>query len=235
MKKSFNFVGMEEWSCHFLDAVVDQLELDENKSFIVRSSAHIMTIISSRQAIQDKLEMFLNKAMEDTIDISDVRVLIKILSSKHFELVLNKLENMYNSSVSKKNKFLTFIKEKLNEDKKSKETILLFSCLEESIRNAPLKELEFCADGISKKFLYPSLFNVKESKDRNMLEPVLDCVRVLAETSLKILEENADFRLSQKAELVHSALGIIVQENMGTDIILRATGALTSLILLPPR
>ena len=225
---------MEEWSCQLVSALVEQLELREYQSFTVLCCGHVVTVLASRQVLQEILDLFFDKCLEDAMEVEDLLAVVQLAATKHFELVLNKLESVYNNSATKKNKFLTFIKEKLNEDKKGKDSLLLFSCLGEAIKNAPLKELEFCCDGITKKFLYPCLFAAKEAKDKVGQEPALDCVAVLADTSRRILADNPEFRLSQRAELLHAALAILQHEAAPPATRERCVAALTSLVQLPP-
>ena len=100
---------MEEWSCHFAAAIIDQLQFVEYQSFTIRCCAHVITVMSSRQIIQQFLDKFFEKCLEDSLDVSDLLVFIEFAATKHLELVLNKLESLYNTAVVKKNKFLNFI------------------------------------------------------------------------------------------------------------------------------
>ena len=194
-----------------------------------------MTHISSRQVLQQHFDLFFERCLDNNIQIEDLNTVIELCSGKHFELILNKLENIYNGSIGKKNKFLNFIKEKLNEDKKIRENGILFSCLETAIKFAPTKELEFCADGISKKFLYPCLFNAKEQKEKHSLDLVLKCTKVLAETAKLILKDNPDFKLTQKADLLQSSYFHLQYESSSHQTRVNAISTVTSLVQLPPR
>ena len=225
---------MEEWSCHFAAAIIDQLQFVEYQSFTIRCCAHVITVMSSRQIIQQFLDKFFEKCLEDSLDVSDLLVFIEFAATKHLELVLNKLESLYNTAVVKKNKFLNFIKEKMNDDKKTRENSVLFICLSEAIKHAPLKELEFCAEGIIKKFLYPCLTNVKDSKDKNILHSGLKCVSVLAATTRLLLPDSPDYKLYMKEELLQVSLGILQDDSMTESVKMTAVETLTSLIHLPP-
>ena len=224
---------MEEWSCKFITALMEQLHLEETLAFTISCCAHILTIISSRKIVQDLIDLFYEKCLEGTIELENLLSVIQLVSTKHFELVLNKVESVYNTNVPKKSNLFSFIKEKFNEEKKQKNVTVLFGCLEEAIKNAPLKELEFCADGITKRFLYPTLFNLKESN--RCVEAALSCVSTLSSTVRIILTDNPSFCLSQRAELLHSSLGILQNtDTMPLEVRQAAANTLTFLVLLPP-
>ena len=114
-----------------------------------------------------------------------------------------------------------------------KNVTILFGCLEEAIKNAPLKELEFCADGITKRFLYPTLFNLKESN--RSVEAALACVSTLSSTVRTILADSPSFCLAQRAELLHSSLGILQNtDSMPLHVRQAAANTLTFMVHLPP-
>ena len=223
---------MEEWSCQFIEALMEQLQLEGTTAFTISCCAHILTIISSRKIVQDLIDLFYDKCLEGTIQTSDLLSVIQLVSTKHFEMVLNKLESEYSSSVQKKNNLFSFIKDKFNEEKKQKSVTVLFSCLESAIKNAPLKELEFCADGITKRFLYPCLFNLKESN--RSVEAALACVSTLSSTVRIILADNPKFSLAQRAELLHSTLAILQNDAMPLQVRQAAINTLTFIVHLPP-
>lgn len=231
---SINQIGMEEWSCQFVTALVDQLEFQDHQSFTVQCCAHVMTVLSTRQVLEQLLDLFFSKCFEEAIEAKELLNVIQLASTKHFELVLKKLETLYVQSLAKKNKFLKFIKEKLNDDRKHRETVLMFKCLGVAIKGAPLKELEFCADGISKKFLYQSLLIMKETKDRGILDATLECIVILCDTVKVILQDNPDFKLSQKAELLQSAMTILQDDLMPCSLREKAISTFSSLLMLPP-
>ena len=224
---------MEEWSCQFVSALVEQLEMTEYQVFTVTCTAHLVTILSSRQVIQEILDLMFDKCLEDSLELGELRVLVRFAAIKHLELILNKLETLANSSATKKNKFLKFIKEKLNEEKKGRDNTLLFSCLSEAIENSPLKELEFCAEGVTKKFLHPFLSSVKDFKDKS-LESALVCLKTLSDMSIQIKKDDKDFKLSQKDELLHFVLAILQHENSSDAIKIKAISTLTSMTQLSP-
>ena len=229
---TFCYEGMEEWSCQFIEALMEQLQLEGTTAFTISCCAHILTIISSRKIVQDLIDLFYDKCLEGTIQTSDLLSVIQLVSTKHFELVLNKLESEYSSSVQKKSNLFSFIKDKFNEEKKQKNVTVLFSCLEAAIKNAPLKELEVCADGITKRFLYPCLFNLKESN--RSVEAALACVSTLSSTVRIILADNPQFSLSQRAELLHSTLAILQNDAMPLGVRQAAIKTLTFIVHLPP-
>ena len=223
---------MEEWSCQFITALMEQLQLEEMAGFTISCCAHILTIISSRKMVQDLIDLFYDKCLEGTVQTPDLLSVIQLVSTKHFELVLNKLESEYSNSVQKKNNLFSFIKEKFNDEKKQKNVTVLFSCLESAITKAPLKELEMCADGITKRFLYPCLFNLKESN--RSVEAALACVSTLSSTVRIILADNPKFALSQRAELLHSTLAILQNDVMPLHVRQAAINTLTFIVHLPP-
>ena len=217
-----------------MSALVEQLEMEKHQVFTVTCTAHLVTILSSRQVIQEILDLLFDKCLEESLELSELRVMVKFAATKHFELVLNKLETLSNSSATKKNKFLKFIKEKLNEEKKGRDNTLFFSCLGEAIENSPLKELEFCAEGVTKKFLHPFLSSVKDFKDKS-LESALDCLKILSDMSLKIMGlDDRKFQLSQKDELLYFVLAILQHESASEPIKIAAIKTLTSMTHLPP-
>ena len=224
---------MEEWSCQFVSALVEQLEMTEYQVFTVTCTAHLVTILASRQVIQEILDLMFDKCLEDSLGLTELRVLVKFAASKHFELILNKLETLASNSATKKNKFLKFIKEKLNEEKKGRDNTLLFSCLSEAIENSPLKELAFCAEGVTKKFLHPFLSSVKDFKDKS-LESALICLKTLSDMSIRIMKDDSAFKLSQKDELLHFVLVILQHEASSESIKITAISALTSMTHLSP-
>ena len=225
--------GMEEWSCQFVSALVEQLEMSEYQVFTVTCTAHLVTILASRQVIQEILDLLFDKCLEDSLELGELRVLVRFAATKHLELILNKLETLANNSATKKNKFLKFIKEKLNEEKKGRDNTLLFSCLSEAIENSPLKELGFCAEGVTKKFLHPFLSSVKDFKDKS-LESALICLKTLSDMSIRIKKDDQDFKLSQKDELLQFVLSILQHENASGDIKINAISTLTSMTQLSP-
>ena len=224
---------MEEWSCQFVSALVEQLEMSEYQVFTVTCTAHLVTILASRQVIQEILDLLFDKCLEDSLELGELRVLVRFAATKHLELILNKLETLANNSTTKKNKFLKFIKEKLNEEKKGRDNTLLFSCLSEAIENSPLKELGFCAEGVTKKFLHPFLSSVKDFKDKS-LESALICLKTLSDMSIRIKKDDQDFKLSQKDELLQFVLSILQHENASGDIKINAISTLTSMTQLSP-
>ena len=224
---------MEEWSCQFITALMEQLHLESSLAFTISCCAHILTIISSRQIVQDLIDLFYEKCLDGAIEVSDLLSVIQLVSTRHFELVLNKVESVYHNNVPKKGNLFSFIKEKFNEEKKQKNVTILFGCLEEAIKNAPLKELEFCADGITKRFLYPTLFNLKESN--RSVEAALACVSTLSSTVRTILADSPSFCLAQRAELLHSSLGILQNtDSMPLHVRQAAANTLTFMVHLPP-
>ena len=216
-----------------MSALVEQLEMTEYQVFTVTCTAHLVTILSSRQVIQEILDLMFDKCLEDSLELGELRVLVRFAAIKHLELILNKLETLSNNSATKKNKFLKFIKEKLNEEKKGRDNTLLFSCLSEAIENSPLKELEFCAEGVTKKFLHPFLSSVKDFKDKS-LESALVCLKTLSDMSIQIKKDDKDFKLSQKDELLHFVLAILQHENSSDAIKIKAISTLTSMTQLSP-
>ena len=216
-----------------MSALVEQLEMSEYQVFTVTCTAHLVTILASRQVIQEILDLLFDKCLEDSLELSELRVLVKFAATKHFELILNKLETLASSSATKKNKFLKFIKEKLNEEKKGRDNTLLYSCLSEAIENSPLKELGFCAEGVTKKFMHPFLSSVKDFKDKS-LETALMCLKTLSDMSIRIMKDDGAFKLSQKDELLHFVLAILQHESSAESIKIPAISALTSITHLSP-
>ena len=65
---------MEEWSCQFVSALVEQLEMTEYQVFTVTCTAHLVTILSSRQVIQEILDLMFDKCLEDSLELGELRV-----------------------------------------------------------------------------------------------------------------------------------------------------------------
>ena len=86
--------------------------MSEYQVFTVTCTAHLVTILASRQVIQEILDLLFDKCLEDSLELGELRVLVRFAATKHLELILNKLETLANNSATKKNKFLKFIKEK---------------------------------------------------------------------------------------------------------------------------
>ena len=107
------------------------------------------------------------------------------------------------------------------------------SCPKEAIKNNPLKKLEFCANRITRRLLYPTMFNLKES-NRSM-EAALACASTLSSTVRTILADSSPFCLSQRVELFHSSLGILQNtDSMPLHVRQAAASTLTFMVHLLP-
>ena len=236
LRDSLEQIGMEEWNCQMVSAIVDQFQFYENyskeKSFAIHCVAHVLTLVGNRQVVQDNLDLLFTECIDGNINDEDCSAAFGIISGRHLELVLNKLETLYNNQVQKKTNIFAFLKDKFNEEKKQRNVSLVINCIGKSAENAPFKELEICADGITKKFLSPCLFNYKDCGI--ILESVLKSIAVLAEALKSLMAENPQFTLAHQEDLLHSTISILQESSISTDLKQLALDALTNLIQLPP-